>query len=444
MSKFSSVFFVIKNRAIRHRALRKYEYFKKNDLKSKRDLEVINWGKRKNIVRYAYENIQFYKKFYDECDFHPDQLKSQRDWDLVPVITKEDIRDNYNKIINPNIIKKRHLVSTTGGTSGTPLKVLHDKENYSDVNGWRVMKWWNLPLSPNIAFVFRLTRSSKISILLNKLMWFPTKRIFLDASCVTDEKIEKFISRIIENKILVLQGYTGALNEIANYVLNNAIKVEGIQAVWCTSSPLTKKIRNNLKTAFDAEVYDQYGSGEVYWIATECDHHEGLHVHSDIRHVDIIDNNNLKVEDGNLGNIAITDLDNYLFPVIKYKNGDLSLIKTENCSCNRSYPLLEKIYGRVTDLIKLPDGGFIAGDYFTTIFDDYPNHINAFQVHQKKDFSIDINIKFKTENNAKMIETIKAIINKKTLNKVPLRINMVDEIQDNLAGKNRFVISDIQ
>tara|TARA_R100000655_G_C2992756_1_gene193336 strand:- start:96 stop:227 length:132 start_codon:yes stop_codon:yes gene_type:complete len=43
-----------------------------------------------------------------------------------------------------------------------------------------------------------------------------------------------------------------------------------------------------------------------------------------------------------------------------------------------------------------------------------------------------------------MIESIKTIINKKTLNKVPLRINLVDEIQNNLAGKNRFVISDIE
>ncbi|MDT0294042.1 phenylacetate--CoA ligase family protein [Mesonia ostreae] len=444
MSHLSSFSFILKNTLLRNKAIQKYKVFKENDLKSKKDLELLNWEKRKNIVYYAYENIPFYKEWYNKHNFHPDQLKVQNDWDLVPIITKEDIRDNYNKIINPNFDQKRHIVSSTGGTSGAPLKVLHDKNNYNDVNGWRVMKWWNLSISPNIAFVFRLTRSSKMNILLNKLMWFPTKRIFLDASSVNDKKIEKFISQLIENKTIVLQGYTGALNEVANYVLKNRIKVGGIQAVWCTSSPLTKKIRNNLKSAFDAEVYDQYGSGEVYWIATECDHHDGLHVHSDIRHVDIIDDKDNSVKNSTLGNLAITDLDNYLFPIIKYKNGDLSLIKKENCGCGKPYPLLEKIYGRTTDLVKLPNGGFIAGDYFTTIFDDYPDEVDGFQVHQKTDYSIDINIKSKGELNNKIIKNIKSIINQKTNNIVSLRVNEVEEINNNSAGKNRFVISDIQ
>tara|TARA_R100000655_G_C2992756_1_gene193337 strand:- start:520 stop:984 length:465 start_codon:yes stop_codon:yes gene_type:complete len=132
------------------------------------------------------------------------------------------------------------------------------------------MKWWNLSISPNIAFVFRLTRSSKISVLLNKLMWFPTKRVFLNASSVNEEKIKKFLTEVVENKIVVLQGYTGTLNEVANYVILNNIKVDNIQAVWCTSSPLTRNIRINLQKAFGAKIYDQYGSGEVYWIATEC------------------------------------------------------------------------------------------------------------------------------------------------------------------------------
>src|SRR5690606_14458282 len=124
----------------------------------------------------SYENISFYRKLYDAHGFHPDQLIEQKDWDLIPTIDKVQIRENYDSFINRTFDSKRHIISSTGGTSGKPLKVLHDKNNYNDVNSWRVMKWWGLSISDNIAFVFRSTRSSVLSVFLNKLIWFPTKR----------------------------------------------------------------------------------------------------------------------------------------------------------------------------------------------------------------------------------------------------------------------------
>ena len=436
--------FKLKNLAFRRHAYKKYKQLLLNDSLSVEEIQVVNWEKRKRIIKHAYENIPFYKNWYSKHGFHPNQLKSQKDWALIPVITKEIIRENFNEMMFSDIDEKRHIISSTGGTSGTPLKVLHDKNNFNDVNSWRVMKWWNLPISPNIAFVFRKTRSSKISVLLNRIMWFPTKRVFLDASSVNDIKIEAFINKIINKNVIILQGYTGALNEVANYVIKNKISVPSVRSIWCTSSPLTNIIRKNLEKAFNAEVYDQYGSGEVYWIATECDQHEGLHIHSDIRHVDIVDNEDKPVENGVLGNVLITDLENYLFPIIKYKNGDLSMISKVDCSCKKPYPLLTKIYGRITDLIKLPNGGFIAGDYFTTIFDDYPDDVRTFQIHQKEDFSIDINIAFKNNINNDIINNVKELITNKTKDLVILRVNILKEIKNNLAGKNRFVISDIK
>src|SRR5690554_1226882 len=325
------IIFKVKNIAFRRFAYKKYKQLILNDSFSIEEIQTLNWEKRKRLIKHAFENIPFYNKWYSKHGFHPNQLKSQKDWALIPVITKEIIRENFNEMMFSDIDQKRHIISSTGGTSGTPLKVLHDKNNFNDVNSWRVMKWWNLPISPNIAFVFRQTRSSKISVLLNRIMWFPTKRVFLDASSVNDIKIEAFINKIINKNVIVLQGYTGALNEVANYVIKNKISISSVRSIWCTSSPLTNIIRKNLEIAFNAEVYDQYGSGEVYWIATECDQHQGLHIHSDIRHVDIVDNEDKPVENGVLGNVLITDLENYLFPIIKYKNGDLSMISKVDC-----------------------------------------------------------------------------------------------------------------
>src|SRR5690606_23286156 len=42
----------------------------------------------KDIVKHSYANIPFYKNFYDENNFHPDDLTSFSDIDKIPIINK--------------------------------------------------------------------------------------------------------------------------------------------------------------------------------------------------------------------------------------------------------------------------------------------------------------------------------------------------------------------
>jgi phenylacetate-CoA ligase len=309
-----------------------------------------------------------------------------------------------------------------------------------------MMQWWGLGLGTQIGCVFRLRFASKLRILINGLIWFPTKRLFLDASSFSPEDVKVFITKFIKHKAKIIQGYNGALSQVAEYVIANNINITGVKAVWGTSSPLTYTIRKNFEKAFNADVYDQYGSGEVYWVATECEKHEGLHIHQDMRHVDIVDETGRNLPNGNMGEMLVTDLDNELFPIIRYKNGDMSIIKVESCSCGRPYDLLEKISGRVSDLIKLPKGGFISGDYFTTIFDDYPDLINGFQIHQTKDYKININVAILNDNleTQNSLDTIEKVVIEKTKNEVEVSINKLAKIDNSIGGKNRFVICDIK
>jgi phenylacetate-CoA ligase len=437
--------FLLKNKVFRASAVRKYKELLSNDRLSKQDLDKLNFEKRKNIVNFAYLNVPFYRDFYNSKGFDPKKLVNEEDWALVPVLTKQDIRENFDSLIATNAYKKRYVLSSTGGTSGEPLKVLHDKGNFLDVYGWRVFDWWDISLGTNIAFVFRLVRGTRIKKIINSILWYPTNRVFLDASNVSEQDIQIFIKTIKRNKTKVIQGYTGAVNEVANYIINNNIKINGIEAIWTTSSPMTHSIRKNIEKAFDSKVYDQYGSGEVYWIATECSVHKGLHVHSDVRQIDIVDDNYETLPDGEVGNILVSDLDNYIFPIIRYKNGDLSSFSTYPCDCERPYKLLEKIYGRVSDLIKLPNGSFISGDYFTTIFDDFTEDVNAFQVHQSMNGDIDIRITYKLSCKEKfeIEDFISNNVKNKVKNLVNVKIIEVDNLNNNILGKNRFVTSEI-
>ena len=91
---------------------------------------------------------------------------------------------------------------------------------------------------------------------------------------------------------------------------------------------------------------------------------------------------------GQRGDITVTDLENYVFPLIRYRIGDRGCALSYQCSCGVNLPLMDSVKGRTTDNLPLPDGSVLSGEYLTTIFDDFPDAVHAFSVHQKKDFSI--------------------------------------------------------
>jgi phenylacetate-CoA ligase len=105
---------------------------------------------------------------------------------------------------------------------------------------------------------------------------------------------------------------------------------------------------------------------------------------------------------------------------------------------------MDSIKGRVTDLIRLPDGTVLSGDYLSTIFDEFPDAVCSFQVLQKADYSIIISVvpNASFEKLEDILMTVKTVLRHKTYGLVPVRFEKLDEIPTD-RGKTRFVISEV-
>src|SRR5690606_9903651 len=97
----------------------------------------------------------------------------------------------------------------------------------------------------------------------NRALWWPTKRIYLNASAVSIEDLHKFCLEIRKREIKWLQGYVGGLEKVADYIIEQNIQITTLQLVWSTSAPLSKTVRFKLEKAFNCKVMNQYGSCEV-------------------------------------------------------------------------------------------------------------------------------------------------------------------------------------
>lgn len=436
------IVFWSKNKLFRPKAISQYKTVLRNTEKSIDELNLLNWNKRRDIVNYAYKNIPFYKEFYDSKNFNPSDLKIEKDWEKVPVLPKKTVRENIEKIRRPNVPEKYIGIATTGGSTGLPLKIYTDKRFNWEILGWRMFKQWGISPADNVGIIHRRVPTSFIGKFKNRVLWWPTKRAYLNASSMNDEDIKLFVNEIINKRIVWLQGYVGGLEKIADYINTHNIKITTLRLVWSTSAPLMDNVRLKMEKAFNCRIMNQYGSNEFPNIAMQCEDSDDLHINSDCVHIDILSNNKYVTDEE--GDILVTCFENKVFPLIKYEIGDRGTILSSSCKCGNPLPLLKKIKGRTSDSVYTPSGRYIDGNYLNSIFDDYPTIFDQFQVYQAKDYSLDVRVKI-YENNTetmKALDAIKRILEVKVNNEISVKISIVDHIDDD-KGKIRYIISEI-
>jgi phenylacetate-CoA ligase len=139
---------------------------------------------------------------------------------------------------------------------------------------------------------------------------------------------------------------------------------------------------------------------------------------------------------------VITDLTNYAFPLLRYRLGDQGRLLDHQCSCGLPFPLMDYVRGRISDQIHLPDGASIPGEYWTTIFDDYPQQIKSFRVLQRKDYSIEVSYEPYIADVSSVIDRVHQDLTKRLQNKVAIRFIQAT-INNNENGKTRFVRSEL-
>jgi phenylacetate-CoA ligase len=442
MSNFNDLIFKLKNILFRQRAVKQYKDAIYNCTMTDEQLHHLNWGKRKTIVAHAYNHTVFYRKYYDSVGFHPDMLITEKDWEKIPILEKEMVREFQEEIKDSNANTKYFGIATTGGSTGLPLKIYTDKRFNNEILGWRAFKWWNISPAANVGIIHRRVPVTTLRKFLNRFLWWPTKRIYLNASSISDENLRNFVYSIQKNKIEWLQGYVGALERVAEYILRNNITINTLNLVWSTSAPLYKNVRTKFEKAFNCKIMNQYGCSEVANIAIQCSVGENLHINYDYVHVDVISDNQYCIN--REGDILITNLYSYVFPLIKYRLGDKGAILKDKCPCGNNLPLLAEIKGRISDAVYTPDGLYIDGSYLTTVFDNYVKSIEQFQIHQKIDHSVVVYVKLYQQNKEALntLAAVKQILEKNVKNKIPVTIEIVDNIEDD-RGKIRYIISDI-
>jgi len=363
-------------------------YLLKNFLFTSSD-EIKKWqlNRIKYLVDYAFENIPLYSKKYKEVGYKKGGINTWEDFFKLPYLRKEELINGFPEEIVKNI--DDFILSTrSSGSSGKFVTIAVSEEAIYKDTLQTIRQFYNQSggkYNENDTILFIYTCPWWISEINGK---------FVQDFLPTTTKVEEIVEYIKEKKPKYISTYPTYLEKIAS----TGIKLSdyGVELVVVHSEQSNVKQRKMLSKQLDVNVLDEYSSEELTRIALECPNNN-YHLEEDACFIEIIDEHGNKLLDGNTGIVVGTNLLNTATPIIRYIQGDLAKISTQQtCICGNKGRILEGVQGRSMDCFitesneRIPASCFMDIAYNWFLEYDIPVHGLRYQFVQHKLGELDI------------------------------------------------------
>ena len=406
-------------------------------------LRSLQQARAAAIVRFAMAHTAYYRERYAKAGIDPRDLAHPQAFESLPVLERADVREHFERIRSDEATPANVQRAVTGGTTGEPLRVLRDNRANHRTLGWRLHRWWGVEPSDNKAVIWRDAATDFWKTLRHDALWWPTRSVQMDANRIDARTTARFLDGWERVRPALLTGYVGAVIALAEFVKQSGRAIPPPKAVGLTSAPVTPGQKQFLREVFGAPAYDHYQCVESPMLAGECARSDGLHVFADSRLVEILDADGRAVGPGETGNVVITDFRNRVFPLIRYRLGDLARWKEGSCPCGVTFPLLEPIRGRTTDVLRLPSGAVVAGVGMCAIFHPWPDAVRQFQLRQEADYSLTLQcVRGRDPNADGIMRLVADRLRARMGGEVPVRLEVVDVIHHD-RGKQHFIVSKV-
>lgn len=423
-----------------------YNFLQESQWWSREKLEEYQMQQLSKLLDHAYENVPYYRRTFDERGLKPKDIKNLSDLKKLPYLTKEIIQNNLQDLVARNYPKSKLQYVTTGGSTGIPMGFYYER-GVSAAKEWAFMlTQWNR-VGFKIGDRCVVLRGNVVPSASKGKFWEydpANKNLILSSFHMADEILLIYVSKIKEFNPYFIQAYPSAITILAKYLEKNNIKpFTSVKAILCGSENLYLPQRKLLEKVLQCRVYSWYGQSEQVVLAGECEKSTYYHIFSEYGVTELIGQDNKQItHKGEIGEVVGTGFNNFVFPLIRYRTGDLAWLANTNCECGRNYPLLKKVEGRLQELIVDQNGSLIPlGPAIFGIHDAEWTKIKQIQFLQKTAGELVIRVvKSPSYSEAEIKDYVMELFKTRLGGRCKLHVKFVDHIPRTKSGKYRFLI----
>ena len=321
------------------------------------EIKAFQELKLQEVLQYVSANSVYYQNLFQEHHIDISKINTLEDLQLIPTTTKEDLQRNNDDFLCVPIHKIIDF-ATTSGTLGDPVtfgltdndldRLAYNEAISFDCAGIKegdivqLMTTMDRRFMAGLAYFLGL-RKMKVGVIrvgagIPELQWDsilkykPTYLITVPSFLL--KLIEYADSHGIDYNNLGIKGAICIGESLRNQDFSNSILADKITSKW------------NIK------LFSTYASTEMSTAFTECEHGVGGHHHPELIIVEVLDNENKPVNEGESGELTITSIGVEAMPLIRFKTGDIVKLHTNPCACGRNTLRVGPVLGRKQQMIK--------------------------------------------------------------------------------------------
>lgn len=329
----------------------------------RREKEVI-LPKLRAQLAYAYKNSLFYRKKWDAAGIKPEDIRSLEDFESLPLVTKEEIRQDqadhppFGSNLCVSLVDLARVLGTSG-TTGRPTVFAVSAGDMDRIAEAHARIMWGFGVRPDdivfIGSIFSLYWGSWGALVGSEWLGAVAFPFGAGVAGQTQRAIE-WIASVKPTVFYGTPSYSLYIGEKAKEMGLDPAKDFNFRILFFSGEPGAgvPSTKRRIEEMYGAICIDSGSTGEMSpWMANaECAHRTGMHFWQDIVYGEIVDlSTNKRVPYGKEGVTVYTHLDRTSQPMIRFLAGDVTRWVNDPCPCGRTYPRLPNgIYGRADDM----------------------------------------------------------------------------------------------
>lgn len=322
-------------------------------------IRALQWTKLQPQLRYVFDRSGFYREKYSQAGVSLEDIQSPDDLRRLPITIKLEWEEeqaahppfgrNHTEPLTDYV-----RIFQTSGTSGRSLRVMETRESWT----WRM---------ETAAYLYRSAGVSAADRVFFAFQFGPFAAFWtmfggaehIGASVIpgggfsSEERLRLILD--LEATVLVCTpSYALRLAEVAREA-GLDITGSSIRRTIHAGEPGVSipSMRQSIEEAWGAKTFEFAGMTEAGLFGYSCMEQAGLHALEAEHILEILDPATEEpVEEGEVGELVLTNLGRFGFPAMRYRTGDLVRPTRRDCACGRTFLLLEGgVLGRSDDML---------------------------------------------------------------------------------------------
>ena len=320
------------------------------------------WRQTQDFIRYAVEHVPYYRALFKREGLRAEDLRHPEDLKNIPILSKDTLKQNSTSFLSDELRRFHPHQCHTSGSSGKPLTLQASQWCYQREYAftWSHRGWHGIDRNMRKATfaghpVVDIAQSRPPFWVRN---WSENQAIF-SSYHLSEENLRHYVSELERFQPVFIHGYPSSLHTLAEFMLRHGVDQIRPRCIVTASETLLDFQRQAIEAAFGCKVRVWYGNTEMCANIVECPQ-GNLHVRLEHSLVEFLSDDENEASPDEMGRVICTGFGNRAMPLIRYDIGDLAVPKRGSCSCGISDHLMERIIGRMEDVVITPDGRHVG------------------------------------------------------------------------------------